>query len=332
MFAAAGALRDDFDVTVAGPSVPDASRLDRFGLPTDIRLRSMHPARFPVASVGVDLVLYLANGVPLPSFARRSLLILQFPFKPLTRWPLLRSAQRACLRRYDVLVYSEFVATWTRRRLEVDPAVLHPPATLAVTPPDLRAKEPVILGVGRFFDVKHAKRHDILIQAYLRLPESVRATWRLVLAGGVEQGPAGQHYLDRLRAMVGEADITFELDVPHERLQDLYDRAALFWHATGYGRADNQPERAEHFGLSTLEAMSHGVVPLVFADGGQTEVVEPGSGLLWRSIDELVAETIRLTGDEPARAALATAAIRRASDFPTAAFRRELRRRAGLAP
>ncbi len=329
VFAAAEALRESFDVTVAGPSVPETRRLERFGLPSDVRLRRLHPVRFPVATIGVDLVVYLANGVPLPSLARRSLLILQFPFEPLTRWPVLRQAQRASLRRYDVLVYSEFVAGWTRRRLEVDASVLHPPAQRPDARHAIAPKERLILGVGRFFDVEHAKRHDILIEAYRRLPDDLRASWRLVLAGGADATASAQAYLDRLRTMAGDADIAFEVNVAEDRLRDLYDQASLFWHATGFDRAPDQPERAEHFGLSTLEAMAHGAVPLVYADGGQPEIVGPGSGILWHSIDELVAETVRLTSDERARALLSSGALHRANDFPPSAFAEGLRLRAG---
>lgn len=318
MFAAADALRDEFDVTIAGPAVPDRARLERFGLSSDVRLAQFHPARFPGATRGVDLVIYLANGVPLPSFARRSLLVLQFPFERLSRWPLLKAAQRWALLQYDVLVYSEFVADWTRRRLGVDPTVLHPPGVLADLPST--EKDRLILAVGRFFDVEHAKRHDALIYAYGRLPDTVRSSWKLVFAGGVERGPAGQRYLDRLRSLAAGLNVHFEADVPYQQLSDLYSRACLFWHATGYGRACSQPERAEHYGLATLEAMSHGAVPLVYADGGQTEIVTGTSGVLWRTLDELVDATIALIDDEQARKVMAVDAARRAKDFPPEAF------------
>lgn len=322
VFAAADALSDEFDVTIAGPRVPDTARLERFGLSSDLRLLQLHPAHFPLATRGVDLVLYLANGVPLPSFARRSLLVLQFPFESLTHWPGLRRAQRWALAQYDVLVYSEFVATWTRRRLGVDPTILHPPGHLADEPSI--EKEHIILAVGRFFDVEHAKRHDVLIDAYRHLPAAVRSSWPLVLAGGVDGRASGQRYLDRLRTLAQGLNIRFELDVPQSRLHELYARTSLFWHATGYGRAPEQPERAEHYGLSTIEAMSHGAVPLVYADGGQTEIVTETSGVLWRVLDELVVATTSLIDDGEARRRMADAAARRAQEFPPEAFRQGL--------
>lgn len=322
IFAAADALREQFDVTIAGPRVPDAPQLERFGLTSDLRLLQVHPARFPLMTRGADLVLYLANGVPLPSLARRSLLVLQFPFESLSRWPGIRASQRWALARYDIVVYSEFVATWTRRRLGIDPTVLHPPGVLADRPST--DKDSIILAVGRFFDVEHAKRHDVLIDAYRRLPVTVRSSWQLVLAGGLQQGAAAQRYLDRLRSLAEGLDVRFELDVPQSRLRDLYARASLFWHATGFGRATDQPERAEHYGLSTLEAMSHGAVPMVYADGGQTEIVTSTTGVLWRTVDELTEATTTLIYDAPARRAMAVAAARRSKEFPSESFRHGL--------
>ena len=80
------------------------------------------------------------------------------------------------------------------------------------------------------------------------------------------------------------------LDVSREELLDLYSRASLFWHAAGYGQDERRhPERLEHFGITTVEAMAHGAVPLVYPAGGPAEVVEDGvSGRWWRTPGELV--------------------------------------------
>ena len=67
------------------------------------------------------------------------------------------------------------------------------------------------------------------------------------------------------------------MDVPRDELLELYSRASLFWHAAGHGQDDRRhPERLEHFGITTVEAMAHGAVPLVFPAGGPAEVVADG--------------------------------------------------------
>jgi hypothetical protein len=55
------------------------------------------------------------------------------------------------------------------------------------------------------------------------------------------------------------------------------------WHATGYGfDAEQYPAKQEHFGMTTVEAMSAGAVPVVLNTGGQREIVTHGDdGFLW---------------------------------------------------
>ena len=67
--------------------------------------------------------------------------------------------------------------------------------------------------------------------------------------------------------------------------------------------------KAEHFGITTVEAMAAGCVPVVVARGGQTELVTHGvDGYLWQTPDELDAYTLRLLQDEDLRRTMAAAA------------------------
>jgi glycosyltransferase involved in cell wall biosynthesis len=54
----------------------------------------------------------------------------------------------------------------------------------------------------------------------------------------------------------------------------------------------------EHFGMSTVEAMSAECVPVVINKGGQKEIVSQGeSGYLWHTVDELIEYSMRLMTD-----------------------------------
>jgi glycosyltransferase involved in cell wall biosynthesis len=50
------------------------------------------------------------------------------------------------------------------------------------------------------------------------------------------------------------------------------------------------PELTEHFGISTVEAISAGCIPLVVGRGGQPEIVT-NPDLLWQTIEELIEKT-----------------------------------------
>ena len=50
----------------------------------------------------------------------------------------------------------------------------------------------------------------------------------------------------------------------------------------------------EHFGMTTVEAMSAGCIPVVIDKGGQREIVAEGCGFRWNTLSELVARTEEL--------------------------------------
>jgi glycosyltransferase involved in cell wall biosynthesis len=79
----------------------------------------------------------------------------------------------------------------------------------------------------------------------------------------------------------------------------------------------------EHFGIATVEAMSAGAVPLVYAAGGQTEIVVDGvNGELWTSEKELVDGTISLVTDATKYKKLQKSAMVRSEIFNTDRFTR----------
>jgi len=133
--------------------------------------------------------------------------------------------------------------------------------------------------------------------------------------------------VDRVWRAAEGLPIELRLDAPRDELLDLQSRAALFWHAAGYGQdARRHPERLEHFGIATAEAMAHGAVPLVYPAGGSSELVEDGrTGLWWRTPAELAKRTRALIADEPERARLAGAARAEAEQYSTARFRNQIR-------
>jgi glycosyltransferase involved in cell wall biosynthesis len=111
--------------------------------------------------------------------------------------------------------------------------------------------------------------------------------------------------------------ITLHPNLPHAALAALLGQARLYWHASGYGEnLQRSPDRAEHFGISTVEAMSAGCVPLAFNAGGQPEIIEHGkSGWLWNTLGELQTQTLQLARQPDKLSALAEQARARSRIF-----------------
>jgi glycosyltransferase involved in cell wall biosynthesis len=81
----------------------------------------------------------------------------------------------------------------------------------------------------------------------------------------------------------------------------------------------------EHFGISIVEAMSAGAVPVVLGVAGPAEVVVPGvSGRHFVGLSDLVAQTVELIGDPAELSRLSAGAVERAQYFGLDAFAERL--------
>jgi glycosyltransferase involved in cell wall biosynthesis len=240
------------------------------------------------------------------------------------RLPLLATEQGDrfdALDTYDqVLSNSEYTREWVSRMWHRSSGVLYPPVSSF---PRAARKRHMILGVGRFFvpGTGHNKKQLELVEAFRRLVDRGDAKdWELHLVGGC--APEHQPYLDKVRAAAKDLPVHIHRDASGADLARLYGKAAIFWHAAGLGEnTQRHPERQEHFGITTVEAMSAGAVPVVIDAAGQAEIVEQEiSGFRFRTIDELLAYTARLIADEHMRITMSTAAEHRAATFAWPAF------------
>ncbi len=224
------------------------------------------------------------------------------------------------VQRYDVLwANSRFTQRWIERRWGRASEVLYPPVaveTFRVEGAPL-LKQPQILSVGRFFAGHHNKKHLLLIRTFQALVDGGLRGWTLHLAGGTDLSPVHQAYLHRVRAAAAGYPITLHADVSLDELVHLYQTSAIYWHASGAGEDESAaPETFEHFGLTTVEAMAAGCVPVVIGRGGQPEVVEAGqSGFLWWDVNELKRQTQQLIADPSLRREMSLSAQARAQSF-----------------
>jgi hypothetical protein len=309
------AVSRSHDVVYAAPFPPNQELARTLGFPP-VDVMMMSPEAFSAISADFDLAVVITLDVPPRSFATRNIAVVQFPLGPLGDGTNAgRRRARAVLRRYHCIVYSEYVKHWLERRWGVTGTVVMPPCHLAVDEPS--PKENLVLAVGRFLarptDQWNSKRQDVMVSAFSQLPRHLRESWRLVLAGGAAPSPDIDRLLDGLRREADGLPITIETNVPADRLDALQRAARLFWHASGFERPADRPAEAEHFGISTVEAMSYGAIPLVYADGGQPEIVDPAWGRLWHSVPELVDQTVALMEQTPDELDRLGAAARHAS-------------------
>ncbi len=220
---------------------------------------------------------------------------------------------------YDAVVSnSEFTRRWVQRYWDTDSVVVYPPVTMQAR----GEKKPVILGVGRFFaaEAGHSKKQLEMVEAFRRLVDRGLEGWTLHLVGGCSA--VDRPYLEQVQAAAAGLPIELHVDAPGDELRALYAEASVYWQATGLGEdPDRDPDRLEHFGIATVEAMSAGAVPVVIGLAGQLEIVQAGvSGYHFTTLDELVERTEAVVRDDELRARLSEAAEARAREFSVEAF------------
>ena len=157
------------------------------------------------------------------------------------------------------------------------------------------------LYVGNFLPHKNLPR---LLRAWAALPEALRSSHRLVLAGGALVGRAA------LRALAGSLGLGDRVVFPG--LVDDADLPALY----GGAAALVQPSLEEGFGLPALEAMACGA-PVVAGRRGALPEVVGDAGVLVDPEDEraLAAALARVLGSAGERRALAGRGLARAASF-----------------
>ncbi len=222
------------------------------------------------------------------------------------------------------LANSQFTAGWIEQLWGTPSDVLYPPVRPSVAPAE---KQPLILVLGRFFDPSygHSKKQHELLATFADLHRSGRLPgWRMAIVGGCDA--ANRDYALQVRRDAIGLPVDVHVNAAGDVVERLLGEASLYWHGAGLGEdAERHPERFEHFGISVVEAMAAGAVPLVFGAAGPAEIVRDGvDGVQWRTLDRLATASVDLATDEARRAAMSAAAVDRAADFSAAVFRTRL--------
>lgn len=265
-----------------------------------------------------DVIIYHANQPPRINFIRRSFILCDFPvnkkrlnFKDKIRlgfWKV-------------VLVNSQYTQGWIKKYWDKNSKVLYPPVTEFL----ITEKHPFqLLSVGRFHGGERSKRQDLIIDAFIRLSDRTKYNWQLHLIGFVQD----KDFLQKLRNKARGYNIRFHENISLAQKQRLLSTSSTYIHACGYGiDEDKNPELAEHFGISIVEAMAAGCIPFVIPKGGPGEIVEAGKdGFHWEELDQLVDKIELVTSNRRIFNSIRAETISKSKLFSQKAFENTLKK------
>lgn len=269
-----------------------------------------------------DVIVFLSDGSIPFLFARKNFLLFHHPVNWVNGKNLMA---RIKLRNISgILCYSAYVKKYLDKTFSLSSYVLPPAVTIQNKLK--RSKKNIILSVGRYTRGMNTKKQEFLIDTFRNNYKKHFQGWKLVLIGSVL--PSDEQYVEELESRAKGSEITVLKNVTYEMLNEYYADAKIYWHAAGYGEdLEKFPEYAEHFGITTVEAMGYGVVPVVINAGGQPEIVEDKkNGLLWNSESELIEKTGILMKNKDYWQELSRGAKERAAFFSRDRFCKELKK------
>ncbi|PIS09401.1 hypothetical protein COT75_01845 [Candidatus Beckwithbacteria bacterium CG10_big_fil_rev_8_21_14_0_10_34_10] len=258
-----------------------------------------------------QLIFFVSDGsIPL-LFAKNNWLLFQSPFINIQGRSIFNQGKLKKIN--QVISYSNFVKKFIDEEFKVCSQVIYPTVSSNFFELNkIKDKENIILSVGRFDQILNAKKQDVLVKAFKKLVDDGLKDWSLVLLGGLMEE---NQYFKKLKQLTKGYPVKIVPNVSFKTLFDYYKKAKIYWHAAGFSNnLEVHPERAEHFGISVVEAMVSGAVPLVFKGGGVSEIVRKEQ-FLWESLEELNKKTNKVIKNDSLMADLRKDSIKRGRFF-----------------
>ena len=226
-----------------------------------------------------------------------------------------------------IITISEYSKKWIKKLWGSESTILFPPVDIDSF--KVGKKEKIILSVGRFFPEHHNKKQLELAQTFKQILEQYSDEMRgytLYLVGGVGGRADHLEYVEKIRVASKNYPIEIITNIGWGELVKLFARSYIFWHASGMGEDEKvHPERFEHFGITTVEAMAAGCIPVVINKGGQKEIINNGyDGFFFKDWQELKDITIKIIRGEVDGEKVRKNAISNCRKFSNSNFKKDL--------
>ena len=204
----------------------------------------------------------------------------------------------------QLLAVSNFTGEFVREKWGRESTTLYPPCPVELYSDTHLPREDLVVTVGR---ISPEKRMELFLDIARALPRV-----KFVIVGSLSLDRKA--YYEALRASAPD-NLSIVVS-PLRMAKETLGRAKVYVHC-----AQN-----EHFGITIVEAMAAGCVPVVHDSGGPREIVSPDTGLRWNSLNEAIEQISALIEDDRSRRRFSTTAVSNAKRFGPEEFESGLRK------
>lgn len=204
---------------------------------------------------------------------------------------------------------SSFSANAIKETFNMDAKVLWPPVNIENFHPN--KKQNLVVSVGRF---DRTKNHETLIKSFRNVD-----TASCVIIGN-SSGKESELYILKLKSLIRKLGlkerIKLLVDCPFNSLKNLLSKAKVYVHSMPF----------EPFGISVVEAMAAGCVPIVHKRSGTNiEIVENDKyGFSFEDVTELSEKINLILENEDLRKKYSTKAVQRSRIFGKKVFKKRI--------
>lgn len=152
-----------------------------------------------------------------------------------------------------------------------------------------------IIMIGRIFDGRQNKGYRAALSMFQQVMQCTEYDVRLHIVGSLM--PGHEEFYQILVTTVRRIglNVDFHINAHQSEIMDILSKSLVQWHLTGIDSVEQDPASEEHFGVSVVEGMQAGVIPVVINKGGLGEIVQNGSsGFIGASKAEVVHLTCAL--------------------------------------
>ncbi len=307
---------NEFDITVFFNDSISLQQLYSRYEAKDLKIKTVKRSHFPLFSqlifaikewLNFDIVIQQSLTSPRITFINKSYILCDFPMgKRETLSEIIRFKFWK-----NTIVNSEYTKHWVKKYWKRDSSVFYPSIEIPI---DFnRVKNLDIVCVGRFNKGRRSKRQDVVISVFKDLIKLGYKDVNLHLIGYVQD----EDYIKELKYATSGFPVFFHENCSSDLRISYLNISAVFISACGFeNNEESEPMLVEHFGISVIEAMSYGCIPMVVAKGGHLETVDDTvNGYHWSTKEELTKLLISLFDNPQLRETLSKAAFSKSMEY-----------------